>query len=278
MITLTKLPFSIRSFDCANGPIEIKTTNHNYYEVILFVAGYGTNTYDGIEHPIESRSIHFIPIGTTCNYNLHLNSIGYVLSFSRNFYIKDAEGNNFLDALKFFQPGERYSIKPEISDFIQIQDIVRKLSKELDGEDVHLEIIKSYMKILLLRCSENTMDRFTMQQQGIPSPITEKFKELIDTHFLSLHKVSDYTDMLGISDKQLLKVVKSSINVTPGNLIAERRISEAKKMFLYTDMSNQEIAYYLNFDDPAHFSKFFKNKAGVTPNHYREEIGKIYTN
>jgi AraC-like DNA-binding protein len=37
-------------------------------------------------------------------------------------------------------------------------------------------------------------------------------------------------------------------------------------------MSAKETAYDLNFDDPGHFSKFFKTNMGVSPSEY----GKIH--
>jgi AraC-like DNA-binding protein len=43
---------------------------------------------------------------------------------------------------------------------------------------------------------------------------------------------------------------------------------EAKRL-LRTGMSVKESAYALNFDDPGHFSKFFKNKTGESPSDFQ---------
>ncbi|MDC1385752.1 helix-turn-helix domain-containing protein [Crocinitomicaceae bacterium] len=43
---------------------------------------------------------------------------------------------------------------------------------------------------------------------------------------------------------------------------------EAKRL-LQTGMSAKEVAYDLNFDDPGHFSKFFKSKTGCSPSEFR---------
>nr|WP_313789984.1 helix-turn-helix domain-containing protein [uncultured Allomuricauda sp.] len=34
-------------------------------------------------------------------------------------------------------------------------------------------------------------------------------------------------------------------------------------------MDIAEIAYRLNFQEPTHFTRFFKNLSGVTPNQFR---------
>ena len=45
---------------------------------------------------------------------------------------------------------------------------------------------------------------------------------------------------------------------------------EAKRQMLFTDKQTQEIAYDLGFEDPTHFSRFFKKIEKVTPSKYKE--------
>ena len=42
-----------------------------------------------------------------------------------------------------------------------------------------------------------------------------------------------------------------------------RILLEAKRYLHYTDKSAKEIAYELGFENPAHFSRFFKANAGI---------------
>jgi len=44
---------------------------------------------------------------------------------------------------------------------------------------------------------------------------------------------------------------------------------EAKVLLRSTSLSAAEIAYQLNFSDPAAFSRFFKKSTGLTPLKYR---------
>jgi AraC-like DNA-binding protein len=52
-------------------------------------------------------------------------------------------------------------------------------------------------------------------------------------------------------------------------VIQDRIIQEAKRLFYYTDKSAKEIAADLGFDDAAHFSRFFKNQAGIPPTEFK---------
>jgi AraC-like DNA-binding protein len=47
---------------------------------------------------------------------------------------------------------------------------------------------------------------------------------------------------------------------------------EAKRLMHFTDKQNQEIAFDLGFNDPAHFSRFFKKMTQMTPSEYRENL------
>jgi AraC-like DNA-binding protein len=47
-------------------------------------------------------------------------------------------------------------------------------------------------------------------------------------------------------------------------------MSEAKSLIQFTQFDIAEIAYQLNFSDPANFGKFFKKHSGQTPLGFRK--------
>jgi AraC-like DNA-binding protein len=47
-------------------------------------------------------------------------------------------------------------------------------------------------------------------------------------------------------------------------------VQEAKAVLKYTDASIAEIAYQLNFSEPASFNRFFKKMTGETPLVFRK--------
>jgi len=57
---------------------------------------------------------------------------------------------------------------------------------------------------------------------------------------------------------------------SPQRIILDRIALEAKRLIHFTEKQNQEIAYELGFNDPAHFSRFFKKMTQMTPSEYRE--------
>ena len=62
---------------------------------------------------------------------------------------------------------------------------------------------------------------------------------------------------------------KSHAGKSASEIIYNQLIMEAKRL-LRTGISVKETAYALQFDDPGHFSKFFKNKTGSSPSDFKE--------
>ena len=53
----------------------------------------------------------------------------------------------------------------------------------------------------------------------------------------------------------------------------ERKIEAAKQMIRYSSqVSNREISDALGFSDEFHFSKRFRQIAGITPNDFRKSV------
>ncbi len=97
-----------------------------------------------------------------------------------------------------------------------------------------------------------------------------KFNFLVDLHYKTKRKVSDYAELLFKSPKTLSNLFSIYNQKPPQQIILDRIALEAKRMMHFTDKQNQEIAYELGFNDPAHFSRFFKKMTQMTPSQYRE--------
>lgn len=83
-----------------------------------------------------------------------------------------------------------------------------------------------------------------------------------------MKKVQDYAEILCVSDKHLNEIVKRQTGKSASTLIYRQLITEAKRL-LNSGLTVKEVGFELKFDDPAHFSKFFKTQTGSSPSDFR---------
>ncbi len=100
--------------------------------------------------------------------------------------------------------------------------------------------------------------------------VIRKFNVLVDEHYKTKRKVSDYAELLFKSPKTLSNLFGMYNQKSPQQLIQERIALEARRLLRFTDMQNQEIAYELGFNDPSHFSRFFKKMTNCSPTGFRD--------
>jgi AraC family transcriptional activator of pobA len=56
--------------------------------------------------------------------------------------------------------------------------------------------------------------------------------------------------------------------------VHERIILEAKRYLGFTAMPVSQIAFALGFADPAYFSRFFRDRVGMSPSVYRATLAE----
>ncbi len=129
----------------------------------------------------------------------------------------------------------------------------------------------------LLRYQDDKQHR--EQNWGVDSPASwyyRQFQNQIGQHLSEKLTIAEYAARLRISGTHLNRICREVADKSALDVIHDRIIQEAKRSFAYTVMPIAEVAYQLGFNDPSYFSRFFKDKTGLSPKSYqarvREEI------
>jgi AraC family transcriptional activator of pobA len=72
-----------------------------------------------------------------------------------------------------------------------------------------------------------------------------------------------------VSPERLRQACAGNAGTSPLALLNARRLLEAKRGLLYTNMTVSEVADSCGFEDPAYFSRFFTRETGESPRSYR---------
>lgn len=104
--------------------------------------------------------------------------------------------------------------------------------------------------------------------------VIRNFSFLVEVHYKTKHSVAEYADLMNKPAKSLTNLFANHIEKTPLQIIQDRIFLEAKRILLNSNKSIKETAYELGFEDIQSFSRFFKNKQGVSPKEFRDQKEK----
>lgn len=235
---------------------------HNFNEILFFSTGGGTHDIDFATWKVESGAVHFV-----ASENVHLlmrdkQTVGSSLMFTQ-----DVIATELLACLPFSQARPIMHLHEEQMRRVQM---MLAIIKEALVEDAMHQMVRVQMQALLLYlCAICTPVNADMQHT-LPSQIVT-FRQLLQQHYKEHINVEGYADMLHISPKHLIALSKKHTGKTPLQHIREYTVAEAKRLLYNTGLTVKEVAYELNFEDPANFSKYFKSICGYSPADYRRE-------
>jgi AraC-like DNA-binding protein len=102
--------------------------------------------------------------------------------------------------------------------------------------------------------------------------IIRNYNYLVEMHFKTKHSVSQYADLINKPAKSLTNLFAQHLSKSPLQIIQDRIFLEAKRILMYSEKSIKETAFELGFEDIQSFSRFFKNKQGISPKVFRDKL------
>ncbi|WP_158617308.1 helix-turn-helix domain-containing protein [Falsigemmobacter faecalis] len=84
--------------------------------------------------------------------------------------------------------------------------------------------------------------------------------------------VGDYARAMGITTGHLNRICRAASGVSVSDYIEAARMTEARRLLAFTQLSIAEIGYRLGYTDPSYFSRRFRSVAGLTPSVYRQQF------
>ncbi len=240
---------------------------HNYFEFFYFIKGGGNHVIDFSTFDIKDHSIHIVAPGQVHQVNRALDSLGFVCLFELDALETMHEVNEFLFEHICFDVNERSPVYTFTSEQLPVVRALSDRAEEILNEEgdyrqLSLRAITQHLCVECIRSSDWKLSGHSQNDYT-------NFRKLLYANFREIKKVKEYAEHLCISEKSLNEQVRKHTGKSTSELIYEQIILEAKRLLL-TGMSAKEVAYDLCFDDPAHFSKFFKNKTGMSPTDFRK--------
>jgi len=252
---------------------------HDFYTIILVKNATGKHFVDYVEYQIKPNIIFFVNPEQVHQVVVEGDiPSGDIIMFNSDFLMRYSIDEDFIFNLGLFSCGT--GTPPLLIPDGGMNKLIA-LSNEIsdaftNDEPYKFEVIAAFVKLFLIECNKYAVPSQNLNPQNLQSgrPLIKNFRELLDKHYSDWHKVSDYANALNITSDYLNNVLKSNLGKTAKEMIFQRIILETKRLGLHTELTSKEIAYRLGFDDPSHFSKFFKNETGESFSEFKVQLEK----
>lgn len=139
-------------------------------------------------------------------------------------------------------------------------------------DDSQVYILKNLLHNFLLHSErEKTKQNFIEIKKDANLDYIMLFKDLLETNYKTQKQVNYYAKEMIISEKRLNQATSKIFGKSPKEIIDDRILLEAKRILAHTNESVKEICYYLGFEEPTNFIKYFKKHSAITPTEFREK-------
>ena len=158
-----------------------------------------------------------------------------------------------------------------------LRSFISMVEQELKGPetDFSSEIIGGLIAATIYKVGD-ILTHYLTEHPEVDSPMHNRaeeyfkqFTELLGEHYKHERSVGFYARQLCITPKYLTTLIKRISGKSVSEWIDSYVILEAKTLLKYSNMSVQEIAYYLNFPNQSFFGSYFKRNAGMSPSQYK---------
>lgn len=249
---------------------------HDFYQILYITEGAGQHIIDFVTYPVEAGYFYFLSPGMMHTWDFEGFTEGYLVNFNGSFFQSVFRNESFLSDFPFFHSLNNapfLQVDKKTEDLIL--PILKKLLTEYAQRSMSYEmIIRSNLTELFILLSRVYAPKTVLNTSYNNTSIVREFEKLVDAYYLTKRFPKDYAPTLGITPNYLNEICVETVGKSAGQIIRERIILEAKRLLVHSKGSISEIAYQLNFEDNAYFSRFFKKSTELTPERFRQQSVK----
>ena len=235
---------------------------------------YGRNHYD-----YDEGTLLFIAPGQVYGFEgkgKSLQPSGWALCFHPDL-IRGTHLGKHINGYSFFSYDAAEALHVSDAEREIVLECFRKIQYELaHAIDKHSRIlIVSNIELFLNYCVR-FYDRQFVTREHAHKDVLSRFDSLLNDYFhsgkpqsLGLPSVGYCAEQLHLSPKYFGDLVKKETGKSAQEYIQLKLIDIAKEKIFDASKNISEVAYDLGFKYPSHFTRFFKQHVGSTPNEYR---------
>lgn len=203
---------------------------------------------------------------------------GQVCVFTESFLDKPG----LLMSFPVFQSAENAVVLLKPEQYVFFKQLIEKIREELHSD---YAFKYDYLRSKLLEVIHEAQKLQPEKGEALPSSnaaarIALLFNDLLERQFtledpgdnVVLKTPSDFAAKLNVHVNHLNKSLREVLGLPTSQLIRNRILQEARVLLKTTQWTVAEISACLGFEEPNHFSSFFKKSVNLSPLQFRKQI------
>ena len=274
------LHLAVTPFDGSHPGVHQPPHSHRFFEIIYIESGRGTHRTGEVEAVAEAGDVFVISPGETHDPRGLATVKGYVLLFSGHAIDPSLTTADLAFApdpaptvgpFRFLRSGvhggEPLHVPPEEREAwrVRLQSIADELAAGAPGYE---ELTRAELRVLLLHCARLAASAAPASEDGSSRLIGEALR-FIDENYRRPITLADVAKAVKRSRAYLTDRMHRDTGQTVGAWITERRMAEARRLLLETDIDITRIGRSLTFLDAPYFRRLFKRIHGMPPGEWR---------
>lgn len=196
------------------------------------------------------------------------------VNFTESFLQGQVPEPMFRKLMSLFDAPSGLLIRWNVEERAEIENVYRSIYQENEREAFGYEIVLRTLLIQLLikiyRKSKHLIEMLPSQQPSHSQANVRRILQYINQNFTENINLDDLSAALHLNKYYMCHCFKEVTGYTINNYLMSKRIEEAKKLLRTTDEPIGEISEKLGFNTSVHFSRAFKQYAGVSPQNFRK--------
>ncbi len=247
---------------------------HTHYEIMWLASGTATFFSDFVDYPLTDGTLIFVRPGQLHMWLGQLENVDLVVvSFKPELLTLHNDPGWMMNALPYFEPATQPYLTLDEAAYTLIAPLFDALSGHYKtfGEQ-NRDLLAAYLQVILVEAKR--LYQPLSPTDDIPSAVqlTKAFYQAVEQQFVDHRTTRPYAQQLGVTANHLTRLIRQTTGISPGKILRDRLLLEAKRLLVHADYTVSEIADRLQFNSSAQFSNWFKREADVSPSHFRQQF------
>ena len=259
-----------------------ETHTHEFVELIFIAEGWCEQCIDGERYDAEAGDLIFVNYGQTHSFlakskEFRYYNLLYVPAFFSEELINSENIYEIFEISLFQEFSEMKADRSQIvhfrgNEYLEIKKMIEEMRREFVRKELgYRSVLNGYSRVLYSRIlRELKSAQVYAGSQSCIGRITAECLAYIDSRCFEKLTLKEIAEHTFYNPAYLSRIFKEQCGISLSEYIKEKRMEEAARLLVQSELNNDEIMYKVGYTDKKQFYKNFRDIYHETPAEFRK--------